>query len=138
MKPNEIDLFIDRLCGAFPTATIARNTVKNTWSKDEFMLGVDTSHGKTALVKLENDKTFPTLARVREVFRQLAHVDRVEGPRCERCAGSGWDDGMRVTGSDDFGWAVTQDPYTARHPLTGVPFNYVKQCVCVGGRHEQN
>ena len=57
MKPNEIDLFIDRLCGAFPTATIARNTVKNTWARDEFMLGVDTAHGKTALVKLENDKT---------------------------------------------------------------------------------
>ena len=40
MKPENIELFVDRLCGLFPRDNVARNTVKNAWNKDDFMLEV--------------------------------------------------------------------------------------------------
>ena len=72
MRPEVIDLFVDRLCGIFPKDNIARNTVKNAWNRDDFLLGCDEEHGKIALQMLEHDDTFPNLKRVKEVFRMLS------------------------------------------------------------------
>ena len=70
MIPAHIELLIDRICGLFPSSNIARNTVKNAWTKDEFLLlQVDVDDIKEVLAKLENDTSFPSLAR-------LKHVDR--------------------------------------------------------------
>ena len=38
MTPAQIEGMIDRICGLFPTTQIGRNTVKNAWTKDDFLL----------------------------------------------------------------------------------------------------
>jgi len=74
MKPENIDLFIDRLCGVFPKDNIARNTVKKAWAADDFLLRSSVEDCRKALLILENDGSFPTLPRVKQVLRSLSPV----------------------------------------------------------------
>jgi hypothetical protein len=131
MTPSHIELMIDRLCGLYPSSNIARNTVKNAWTKDEFLLlEVDVDDIKEVLLKLENDGSFPTLARLKHVIRKIKHKDLVEGPACRTCSGSGWDDGVRWEEQGKDNWVMTHNYYTTVDLLTGLPRNYVKKCEC--------
>ena len=97
MTPTQIEAMIDRICGLFPTSQIGRNTVKNTWTGDEFLLKqeVDDARKVLPLVMHTFDK-FPSLKEVHNMFKQL----RTSEPKqphflCEICLGSGWDSGER-------------------------------------------
>jgi len=131
MTPAHIELMIDRICGLFPSSNIARNTVKNAWTKDEFLLlGVDVDDIKPVLAKLENDTSFPSLARLKHVIRSIKNKDLVAGPSCSTCKGTGWDDGARWEEQSKDNWVMTQDYYKSTDLLTGLERNYVKKCEC--------
>jgi hypothetical protein len=131
MTPAHIELMIDRICGLFPSSNIARNTVKNAWTKDEFLLlQVEIDDIKEVLLKLENDSSFPTLARLKDVIRKIKNKVVEGAPSCSTCKGTGWDDGSRWAYKGNDVWVMTQDYYTSTDILTGLPRNYVKKCEC--------
>ena len=131
MTPAHIELMIDRICGLFPSSNIARNTVKNAWTKDEFLLlQVEVDDIKEVLLKLENDSSFPTLARLKDVIRKIKNK-AVEGvPMCSTCKGTGWDDGARWSYKGNDMWVMTHDYYTKTDIVTGLTRTYVKKCEC--------
>ena len=127
MRPEVIDLFVDRLCGIFPKDNVARNTVKNAWNRDDFLLGCDEEHGKQALNILEGDDSFPNLKRVKEVFRKLKQTTHTTAQRvCKICKGSGWDDGLRYIGT-----TLIQERYQ-EEGIYGMMYNVVRRCECQG------
>jgi len=72
MKPIHIELFIDRLCGLFPTTNIARNTLKSAWTRDDIMLDASEEDGKAVLKMCESLAKFPaSIGEVRHMFRQV-------------------------------------------------------------------
>ena len=131
MTPAHIELMIDRICGLFPSSNIARNTVKNAWTKDEFLLlQVEVDDIKEVLLKLENDSSFPTLARLKDVIRKIKNK-AVEGVHmCSTCKGTGWDDGARWSYKGNDMWVMTHDYYTKTDIVTGLTRTYVKKCEC--------
>lgn len=128
MKPMYIELFVDRLCGFFPKDNIARNTVKKAWLHDEYLiLNVEEEEVKAALAILEADKSFPSLHRVKEVFRagrtsKMAAITN----NCDVCGGTGWDSGERWEDTAD-GYVMTKEGFTVVGPL-GDTTTTVIQC----------
>ena len=96
MKPVHIELFIDRLCGLFPTTNIARNTLKSAWTRDDIMLDASEEDGKAVLKLCESLSKFPaSIGEVRHMFRQVGgHIGGTFG--CELCDHSGWDVGRQT------------------------------------------
>ena len=132
MKPMYIELFVDRLCGLFPKDNIARNTVKKAWLHDEYLLlNVEEDEVKAAMAVLEADKAFPSLHRVKEVFRgnRKSKIAATAGPICVICDGTGWDHGSRweQQGPDPENFVMIQDFYK-QVGLLGDTQSYVKQC----------
>ena len=95
MKPIHIELFIDRLCGLFPTTNIARNTLKSAWTRDDIMLDASEEDGKAVLKLCESLAKFPaSIGEVRHMFRQVGgHIGGVFG--CELCDYTGWEIGRQ-------------------------------------------
>lgn len=135
MKPEHIELFIDRLCGLHPKDNIARNTVKNAWVKDEFLLDAKEEDAAKALKIIENDQGFPNLARVKSVLRKISLVvDTEQVNDCKICDGTGWDTGLRYEedkSTDPIRVFQTHGHYT--NEWLGKVYPVVKQCACVGG-----
>jgi hypothetical protein len=135
MTPTHIELMVDRLCGLFPRDNIARNTVKNAWTRDEFLLlNTYDDEVKGVLAVLENDKTYPSLARVKEVFRNNKKTVVYDGPVCEICDNCGWDDGSRweTQGKNDKGednYVMVND-FFRQIDILGFETTYVKKCSC--------
>jgi hypothetical protein len=121
MKPIHIELFIDRLCGLFPTTNIARNTLKSAWTRDDIMLDASEEDGKAVLKLCESLSKFPaSIGEVRHMFRQVGgHIGGTFG--CELCDHSGWDVGRQIIdGVETF--------YTMI--FMGNTYTYVKECEC--------
>jgi hypothetical protein len=121
MKPVHIELFIDRLCGLFPTTNIARNTLKSAWTRDDIMLDASEEDGKAVLKLCESLSKFPaSIGEVRHMFRQVGgHIGGTFG--CELCDHSGWDVGRQIIdGVETF--------YTME--FMGNTYTYVKECQC--------
>ena len=121
MKPIHIELFIDRLCGLFPTTNIARNTLKSAWTRDDIMLDASEEDGKAVLKMCESLSKFPaSIGEVRHMFRQVGgHIGGTFG--CELCDHSGWDVGRQIIdGVETF--------YTME--FMGNNYTYVKACQC--------
>lgn len=128
MKPMYIELFVDRLCGFFPKDNIARNTVKKAWLHDEYLiLNVEEEEVKAALATLEADKSFPSLHRVKEVFRagRKSKIAAITN-NCDVCGGTGWDSGERWEDTAD-GYVITKEGFTVVGPL-GDTTTTVIQC----------
>lgn len=132
MKPEHIELFVDRLCGLFPKDNIARNTVKNAWRHDNMLLNCSNDDARAALTKLESDPGFPSLARVKDVLRGLS--TKLTRNDCNICHGSGWDDGMRM------GIGADGEPYVRREPYSyeweGRSYRCSKRCTCMEARKD--
>ena len=131
MKPENIDLFIDRLCGVFPKDNIARNTVKKAWSADDFLLRSSVEDCRKALLILENDGSFPTLPRVKQVLRSLNPVKQF-ARTCNKCDGTGFDTGLRLRrdwSAEEETWVVEHSTYTKER--NGHVYSIVKRCSCI-------
>lgn len=131
MTPAHIELLVDRICGLFPSSNIARNTVKNAWTHDEFLLlEADVEDMKQVLLKIENDNSFPSLARLKDVIRKIKTAVSSTSPSCSTCKGTGWDDGSRWSYKGNDVWVMTHDYYKSTDILTGTARTYVKKCEC--------
>ena len=121
MKPIHIELFIDRLCGLFPTTNIARNTLKSAWTRDDIMLDASEEDGKAVLKLCESLAKFPaSIGEVRHMFRQVGgHIGGTFG--CELCDHSGWDVGRQIIDG-------VETIYTME--FMGNNYTYVKPCQC--------
>ena len=133
MKPENIEAFVDRLCGIFPKDNIARNTVKRAWTQDDVLLDCTVEDGRTALRKLESDSGFPSLARVKDVLRSLKPATmRVN---CKMCYGTGWDSGHRMGIGADGKPYVRSDGYTFE--WDGRTYRASKRCSCMETRTDE-
>ena len=127
MNSAQIEGMIDRICGLFPTSQIARNTVKSTWSNDDFLTfqSVEDARRIIPLVMERFDK-FPSLKEIHHTFKLLRNTQ--PDPivmQCEICCNQGWDTGERW----DFGTGeLLDEAYTEIH--LGHEYRVVKRCVC--------
>lgn len=114
MSPERIDLFVDRICGYFPTTNIARNTVKSAWRQEDMLIDLSEEDAKRVLNLIQVEITFPTLNRVKQLIRSATR--KSFNGYCGMCE-SGW---------------VYIDPVVENN----ITYNVVGRCVCSGGKHE--
>lgn len=99
MNSQHIELFINRLHAFFPTDPIPKNTIIETWRQDKYLLSVSHLFGTPALEILEKDGKFPSLPRVKSVFKQLQEVNNYTPTNTCRmgiCDGNGYIQGEDV------------------------------------------
>jgi hypothetical protein len=125
MTPMQIEGMIDRICGLFPTTQIGRNTVKNAWVVDEFLLAADVEDARkvTDWIKLNSEKFPASLREMHNIFRKVqGKTDIKTEIQCDICNGSLWDEG--ITYSSD-GRQLTQQ-YTVT--FKGNTYKAVRPC----------
>jgi hypothetical protein len=123
---------VDRLCGIFPKDNIARNTVKLAWKTDELLIHTPVEEGRVALVKIENDPCFPSLARVKNVIRSLK-PKVTNAVACVKCDGSGWDTGITTSIVDlnaDIKHQMKIRTWTYTETHNDYEYTCVKRCDC--------
>jgi hypothetical protein len=104
MTPMQIEGMVDRICGLFPTTIIGRNTVKNAWVADDFLLDADVDEARkvTDWIKANSDKFPASLKEVHNIFRKVRGLHAKYKPmemECDICNGTLWDDGIRYSNS---------------------------------------
>ncbi|CAB4157613.1 hypothetical protein UFOVP691_35 [uncultured Caudovirales phage] len=102
MTPMQIEGMVDRICGLFPTTQIGRNTVKNAWVTDDFLLDahVDDARKVTDWIKTNSDKFPASLRELHNIFRKVQGLGVKNQPievHCDICLGTLWDDGIRYS-----------------------------------------
>ena len=102
MTPAQIEGMVDRICGLFPTTQIGRNTVKNAWVIDDFLLdaSVEEARKVTDWIKANSDKFPQSLRELHNIFRKVRTLGVKNQPievSCDICKGMLWDDGIRYT-----------------------------------------
>ena len=102
MSPMQIEGMIDRICGLFPTTQIGRNTVKNAWVTDDFLLNADVDDARKVTDWIKNNSDiFPaSLREMHNIFRKVSSLGVKNQPieiKCDICNGTLWDDGIRYT-----------------------------------------
>lgn len=102
MTPAQIEGMVDRICGLFPTTQIGRNTVKNAWVIDDFLLdaSVEEARKVTDWIKANSDKFPQSLRELHNIFRKVRTLGAKNQPievSCDICKGMLWDDGIRYT-----------------------------------------
>ena len=103
-----------------------------TWIRDEFLLvQALESDMKEVLLKIENDQSFPSLARVKDVIRKIHNKSVVTTKNsCSICSGGGWDDGSRWEERNGQ-FTMVQDFKRQKNELTGAMETYVTKCECI-------
>ena len=102
MTPAQIEGMVDRICGLFPTTQIGRNTVKNAWTVDDFLLDADVDEARkvTDWIKANSDKVPASLRELHNIFRKVRGLGTKNQPieiKCDICLGTLWDDGIRYS-----------------------------------------
>lgn len=102
MTPAQIEGMVDRICGLFPTTQIGRNTVKNAWVIDDFLLdaSVEEARKVTDWIKANSDKFPQSLRELHNIFRKVRTLGVKNQPievSCDICKGMLWDDGIRYS-----------------------------------------
>jgi hypothetical protein len=132
MLPAEIELFVDRLCGVFPTAKVAPTNIKKTWRTCELMIEATSEQGKQVLRQLEEEDGFPDLRRVKDLFRAFKKAE-VRTFYCHKCDNSLYDSGIRLSLDEEGNPKVARWAYEMKgiHPGTEHnTYSYVKRCDC--------
>jgi hypothetical protein len=117
MTSDEIDQFIDLMCGYWPTSNIARNTVKSTWRRSMPLRSLSVKDAKAMLDKIKTMPGFPSLATVEQMAQKVLGWGQRDG-ECEHC-------------HNDL-WLYVQ-------PIVKLQREYpqVVRCVCNGGSWEE-
>lgn len=102
MTPAQIEGMVDRICGLFPTTQIGRNTVKNAWVTDQFLLDaeVDEARKVTDWIKINSEKFPASLRELHNIFRKVRGLGAKNQSieiKCDICLGTLWDDGIRYS-----------------------------------------
>lgn len=125
MTPMQIEGMVDRICGLFPTTIIGRNTVKNAWTTDEFLLNssVEDARKATDWIKINSEKFPASLREMHNIFRKVNGSHQIKSEMsCDVCNGELWDDGIRF---DENGRQLN-DQYTVE--LHGQIYKVVRPC----------
>jgi hypothetical protein len=125
MTPMQIEGMVDRICGLFPTTQIGRNTVKNAWVVDDFLLDADVEDARkvTDWIKMNSEKFPASLRELHNIFRKVSGSGSVSKEvKCDVCNGLLWDDG--ITYSDD-GRQLTEQPTVS---FQGHTYKLVRPC----------
>jgi hypothetical protein len=102
MTPMQIEGMVDRICGLFPTTQIGRNTVKNAWTVDDFLLDADVDDARkvTDWIKMNSDKFPHSLRELHSIFYKVQGKSEIKSEiKCDICNGMLWDDGIRYSNS---------------------------------------
>jgi hypothetical protein len=102
MTPAQIEGMVDRICGLFPTTQIGRNTVKNAWVTDQFLLDADVDDARkvTDWIKINSERFPHSLRELHSIFHKVSGFQQVKSDaECKVCDGLLWDDGISY--SDD-------------------------------------
>jgi len=97
MTPAQIEGFIDRICGIYPSQQVSLAKAKHAWTADDFLLlqSVEDARKVVPLIMELHDK-FPSLKEVHKAFRLLRKPATEQTiVVCEICDGNGWDNGRR-------------------------------------------
>jgi hypothetical protein len=121
----QIEGMVDRICGLFPTTQIGRNTVKNAWVVDDFLLDADVDDARkvTDWIKLNSDKFPASLRELHNIFRKVTGKTKIQSEiQCDICNGSLWDDGIT--------YSTDGRQLTGQHTVTVQGHNYkvVRPC----------
>jgi len=125
VTPMQIEGMVDRICGLFPTTQIGRNTVKNAWTVDDFLLDADVDEARkvTDWIKINSDKFPASLKEMHNIFRKVRGQTETKSEiKCDLCKGSLWDDG--ITYSSD-GRQLTEQPTVT---FQGHTYKVVRPC----------
>ncbi len=127
MTPMQIEGMVDRICGLFPTTIIGRNTVKNAWTTDDFLLdaSVEDARKVTDWIKVHSEKFPASLRELHNIFRTVRKYGVNNQPIqfvCDICNGELWDDGIRF---DENGRQLN-DQYTVE--MHGLIYKVVRPC----------
>lgn len=117
MTNDEIDLFVDRLCGYWPTTNIARNTVKSAWKQSMPLRSLPAKQAKLMLEKIKTMPGFPSLNTVENLATEHMGRDKQHTP-CEHCHNDTW---------------LPVPPII----LWGYEYTQVVRCVCSGGSWDE-
>lgn len=127
MTPAQIEGMIDRICGLFPTTQIGRNTVKNAWTKDDFLLDATVEEARlvTDWIK-DNCEKFPSsLKETKKIFNLVRNkgnnTTTLDSKDCNICFGTLWDSGERYEGGKQI-----SKPFVTVHK--GHMYSVVKPC----------
>jgi len=102
VTPAQIEGMVDRICGLFPTTQIGRNTVKNAWVTDQFLLDADVDDARkvTDWIKINSEKFPHSLRELHNIFHKVSGSLQIKSEiQCKVCKGLLWDDGISY--SDD-------------------------------------
>lgn len=102
MTPAQIEGMVDRICGLFPTTQIGRNTVKNSWVTDQFLLDADVDDARkvTDWIKINSERFPHSLRELHNIFHKVSGSLKIKSEiLCKVCNGLLWDDGISY--SDD-------------------------------------
>jgi len=126
MTPSQIEGFIDRIAGLFPTSQVARNTVKNTWTGDDFLLfqTLDDARKVVPLI-MDTHNKFPSLKEVHECFRALRHKGQPFEIICGFCDNTGW-----IYATDEQGVRKTKTNGLKDKNQVLLEYEYVVRCEC--------
>ena len=134
MTQTQIEGMVDRICGLFPTTQIGRNTVKNAWVTDEFLLNADVDDARkvTDWIKINSEKFPHSLRELLGIFHKIQGKSEIKSEiKCHLCNGLLWDDGISYS-SD--GRQLTQQPTVV---FQGHTYKLVRPCPACRGENWQ-
>lgn len=130
MTPAQIEGMVDRICGLFPTTQIGRNTVKNAWVTDQFLLDadVDAARKVTDWIKINSEKFPHSLRELHNIFHKVSGSHQIKSDiECKVCDGLLWDDGISY--SDDGRQLTEQHTVVERYETDRVVREHIYKVV---------
>jgi hypothetical protein len=132
VTPAQIEGMVDRICGLFPTTQIGRNTVKNAWVTDQFLLDADVDDARkvTDWIKINSEKFPHSLRELHGIFHKVSGSHQIKSDiECKLCKGLLWDDGISYS-SD--GKQLTHQPTVV---FQGHTYKVVRPCPACRGEN---
>lgn len=126
MTPLQIETFLDRICGLFPSQQVSLAKAKEAWRTDPFLLAQCVEDGRQiiAVITEQCDK-FPSLKQVHECFKLLNPQPDAGKDICRFCDGTGW-----VYPLDENGVRKTRTHGLFNKEGILLEYNYVVRCEC--------
>jgi hypothetical protein len=134
MTEESISKLVNRICAIFPTTPIPKNTIIEGWAADRRLraLDLDPQQKERLLDEIEKLNGWPNLPQLRAMILGITTKPQAGPPtRCEICDNTGWDNGLRLSGTMHN--PVVQSPAMTTE-WEGHTYTQVIPCRCERGR----
>jgi hypothetical protein len=128
---------IDRICGIYPTNNVYRKGMRSTWSQDDFLLSVDVDDARKVMDLVEVHGKVPSLPEIKQMLRMMWNKSATHQPivvKCEICAESGWDTGIRLKKDPTAMYGCVVSEYVTTEEFLGNTYSVVRPCACPNGQ----